>query len=101
MQTGSWEQLPGNLLFLTSVLLQILMMSVFGENIIREVSNLKILISISCALRVLFFFINNNLYQTLCVISLHQPTDWVWNNPRPHFLTQSKGNNILETFFME
>ncbi|XP_075979513.1 putative odorant receptor 92a [Anticarsia gemmatalis] len=36
LTTGSWEQIPGSLLFIISVLLQILMMSVFGENIIRE-----------------------------------------------------------------
>ncbi|XP_026750156.2 putative odorant receptor 92a [Galleria mellonella] len=33
---GSWTQLPGCILFLLSVLLQILMMSYFGENITRE-----------------------------------------------------------------
>ncbi|XP_026741310.1 putative odorant receptor 92a [Trichoplusia ni] len=37
---GSWGQTPACLLFLSSVLLQILMMSVFGENIIRESSNI-------------------------------------------------------------
>nr|ALM26231.1 odorant receptor 41 [Athetis dissimilis] len=36
LTTGSWEQIPGCILFLFSVLLQILMMSVFGENMIRE-----------------------------------------------------------------
>ncbi|XP_059060402.1 putative odorant receptor 92a [Achroia grisella] len=33
---GTWSQLPGCVLFLVSVLLQILMMSYFGENITRE-----------------------------------------------------------------
>ncbi|XP_045501412.1 odorant receptor 13a-like [Colias croceus] len=33
---GKWSQIPGVVLFLLSVLLQILMISVFGENIIRE-----------------------------------------------------------------
>ncbi|CAH1637292.1 unnamed protein product [Spodoptera littoralis] len=36
LTTGSWQQIPGCILFLLSVLLQILMMSVFGENMIRE-----------------------------------------------------------------
>lgn len=40
IQTGSWEQVPGCILFIASVLLQILMMSVFGENIITEVSEI-------------------------------------------------------------
>lgn len=35
---GDWSQIPGVILFLLSVLLQILMISVFGENLIREVS---------------------------------------------------------------
>ncbi|CAB3260703.1 unnamed protein product [Arctia plantaginis] len=33
---GPWEEIPGCLLFLVSVLMQILMMSIFGENIIRD-----------------------------------------------------------------
>ncbi|KAJ8714597.1 hypothetical protein PYW07_002822 [Mythimna separata] len=36
LTTGSWEQIPGCILFLLSVLLQIFMMSFFGENMIRE-----------------------------------------------------------------
>ncbi|XP_013183840.1 odorant receptor 4 [Amyelois transitella] len=36
---GSLTQVPGCVLFLISVLLQILMMSVFGENLIRESKN--------------------------------------------------------------
>ncbi|XP_030029381.2 odorant receptor 4-like [Manduca sexta] len=36
LTTGNLAQLPGTILFLTSVLLQILVMSVFGENIITE-----------------------------------------------------------------
>ncbi|VVD02063.1 unnamed protein product [Leptidea sinapis] len=37
---GSWTQIPGALLFLSSVLLQILMISIFGENLIRESRNI-------------------------------------------------------------
>ncbi|XP_053611459.1 odorant receptor 13a isoform X2 [Plodia interpunctella] len=37
---GSLTQIPGCVLFLSSVLLQILMMSVFGENLIRESQNI-------------------------------------------------------------
>ncbi|KOB64679.1 Odorant receptor, partial [Operophtera brumata] len=37
LTTGDLKQIPGCILFLVSVLLQILMMSVFGENIIREI----------------------------------------------------------------
>ncbi|CAH2087479.1 unnamed protein product [Euphydryas editha] len=33
---GEWEQIPGVVLFLSSVFVQILMISVFGENLIRE-----------------------------------------------------------------
>ncbi|XP_039758857.1 odorant receptor 13a-like [Pararge aegeria] len=33
---GQWAQLPGVILFLVSILIQILMISVFGENLIRE-----------------------------------------------------------------
>nr|XP_021186882.2 odorant receptor 67c [Helicoverpa armigera] len=40
LTNGSWEKIPGCLLFLLSVLLQILMMSVFGENMIRESTNI-------------------------------------------------------------
>ncbi|XP_038221992.1 odorant receptor 67c-like [Zerene cesonia] len=37
---GEWAQIPGVILFLLSVLLQILMISVFGENIMRESSKI-------------------------------------------------------------
>ncbi|CAG4935342.1 unnamed protein product [Colias eurytheme] len=37
---GEWAQIPGVVLFLFSVLLQILMISVFGENIMRESSKI-------------------------------------------------------------
>nr|AII01058.1 odorant receptor [Dendrolimus houi] len=36
LTTGDLARYPGNILFLSSVILQILMMSVFGENIIQE-----------------------------------------------------------------
>nr|QLI62075.1 odorant receptor 32 [Streltzoviella insularis] len=36
LTTGDWAQIPGCILFLLSVLLQIFMMSFFGENILRE-----------------------------------------------------------------
>ncbi|KAJ8718526.1 hypothetical protein PYW08_002763 [Mythimna loreyi] len=37
---GSWEQFPGCILFLVSVLVQIFMMSLFGENMLRESSKI-------------------------------------------------------------
>ncbi|CAH0399438.1 unnamed protein product [Chilo suppressalis] len=37
---GDWTQFPGSVLFLMSVLLQIFLMSLYGENIIHESSNI-------------------------------------------------------------
>ncbi|KAJ8718527.1 hypothetical protein PYW08_002764 [Mythimna loreyi] len=37
--TGSWEEMPGYILFLLTILVQLFMMSFFGENIIRESKN--------------------------------------------------------------
>ncbi|XP_052742653.1 odorant receptor 67c-like [Bicyclus anynana] len=37
---GQWAQIPGVILFLLSILVQILMISVFGENLIKESSKI-------------------------------------------------------------